>query len=211
MHLGVRGGHNVANALAAAGGRPGGGRGPRAWWPTGLGRAELSPWRMDLRTAPGGARVLNDAYNAGPASMAAALRALAALGAEHPVAVLGPMAELGEDGPDAHLVMAALAADLGIRVVAVAAPDYGPTVRHVADLDDALAALAEAGPLGAGRSPCWSRAVASPASSGWPLPSWRRPGSRRPAKRWSGASEPRRAQAVAIRRERGGRAGRRRG
>ena len=37
--------------------------------------SELSPWRMDLRTAPSGARVLNDAYNAGPASMAAALRA----------------------------------------------------------------------------------------------------------------------------------------
>ena len=148
VHLGVRGGHNITNALAAAGVALAVGVN-LASVATGLGQAQLSPWRMDLQTAPGGARVLNDAYNAGPASMAAALRALASLGAEHPVAVLGPMAELGDDGPDAHLVVAALAEDLEVQVVAVAAPDYGPTARHVADLDGALAALAEAGPLDA--------------------------------------------------------------
>ncbi len=114
----------------------------------GLGRAELSPWRMDLQTAPSGARVLNDAYNAGPASMAAALRALASLGAERPVAVLGPMAELGDEGPEAHLAMADLAEDLEIRVVAVAAPDYGPDVDHVGGIDEALTAVHRAGPLG---------------------------------------------------------------
>ncbi len=67
----------------------------------GLEASELSPWRMDLRTAPSGARVLNDAYNAGPASMEAALRAVAHLDAARHHAVLGPMAELGAEGPAA--------------------------------------------------------------------------------------------------------------
>ncbi len=149
VHLGVRGGHNVANALAAAGAAlvVGVEVGAVA---EGLSRAELSPWRMDLQTTPGGARVLNDAYNAGPASMAAALRALAALGAERPVAVLGPMAELGDQGPDAHRTITALATDLEVRVVAVAAPEYGPEVAHVAGLDEALALLLGGGPLGPG-------------------------------------------------------------
>ncbi|HEY5153769.1 MAG TPA: UDP-N-acetylmuramoyl-tripeptide--D-alanyl-D-alanine ligase, partial [Acidimicrobiales bacterium] len=144
VRLGVRGGHNIANALAAAGAALVVGVGLEAV-ALGLGEAELSPWRMDLQTTAGGARVLNDAYNAGPASMAAALRALASLGVERPVAVLGPMAELGDDGPGAHLTIAALAEDLEVRVVAVAAPDYGPTVEHVADLDGARGALAAGG------------------------------------------------------------------
>ena len=76
VRLGVRGAHNVANALAAAAAALVVGV-PLDAVADGLGRAELSPWRMDLQTAPTGARVLNDAYNAGPTSMAAALRALA--------------------------------------------------------------------------------------------------------------------------------------
>ena len=43
----------------------------------GLAAATLSPWRMELRRAPSGAVVINDAYNANPASMEAALRSLA--------------------------------------------------------------------------------------------------------------------------------------
>ena len=147
VHLGVRGAHNITNALEAAAAALVVGV-DLASVAEGLGRAELSPWRMDLQTAPGGARVLNDAYNAGPASMAAALRALASLGAARAVAVLGPMAELGAEGPDAHLVIADLAEDLEIRVVAVAAPDYGPTVDHVAGIAEALAAVTADGPLG---------------------------------------------------------------
>jgi UDP-N-acetylmuramoyl-tripeptide--D-alanyl-D-alanine ligase len=58
-----------------------------------LGRAELSAMRMQLvRTAAGGL-VINDAYNANPTSMAAALDALAAVDAIRRVAVLGTMAE----------------------------------------------------------------------------------------------------------------------
>ena len=45
----------------------------------GLERGSLSRWRMELVTAPSGAVVLNDAYNANPTSVAAALESLAAL------------------------------------------------------------------------------------------------------------------------------------
>ena len=83
VHLGVRGSHNVANALAASAAALVIGV-PLEAVAAGLGQVELSPWRMDLQTSPSGALVLNDAYNAGPASMAAALRSLAALDAARP-------------------------------------------------------------------------------------------------------------------------------
>jgi UDP-N-acetylmuramoyl-tripeptide--D-alanyl-D-alanine ligase len=143
VHLGVRGVHQVGNALAAA---------------TvalvcdisidevaaGLELGALSPWRMDLQTAPSGARVLNDAYNAGPASMEAALRALAHLDAERHHAVLGPMAELGAVGPEAHRQIAALAEALGVQLVAVGTDAYGVT--PVGDVDAAVEALGDLGP-----------------------------------------------------------------
>jgi UDP-N-acetylmuramoyl-tripeptide--D-alanyl-D-alanine ligase len=94
---------------------------------------------MDLRTAASGARVLNDAYNAAPASMAAALRSLASLDAVRRTAVLGVMAELGDRGPDEHRRIADLAEELGIRIIAVDTELYG--IDPVEGLDGALAAL----------------------------------------------------------------------
>lgn len=142
VRLGVRGAHNVSNALAAAAAAMGSGE------TLGMGLGEvvsgladeaLSPWRMELMTSPEGARILNDSYNANPASMRAALRALASLPARRRVAVLGPMAELGEGGPAEHLAVAGVAAELGIEVVAVGTDDYG-----IAPVGDVVAAL---GPL----------------------------------------------------------------
>jgi UDP-N-acetylmuramoyl-tripeptide--D-alanyl-D-alanine ligase len=143
VHLGVRGLHHVGNALAAA---------TVALLcdvpvdevAAGLEMSELSPWRMELRTAASGARVLNDAYNAGPASTEAALRALAHLDAARHHAVLGPMAELGEQGPAEHRRIADLAAALGVELVALATTDYG--VAPVPDVGAAVAALGELGP-----------------------------------------------------------------
>ena len=108
----------------------------------GLGRAELSPWRMAVATAPSGALVINDAYNANPASAAAALRALAAAPARRRIAVLGVMAELGDHHGAEHAAVAALAAELGIEVLAVAESAYG-----AATVPDAAAAVAALGPL----------------------------------------------------------------
>jgi UDP-N-acetylmuramoyl-tripeptide--D-alanyl-D-alanine ligase len=140
VRLAVRGLHQVDNALAAAGAALAAG----ALLPAvvaGLGVAELSPWRMQLDRTPAGAVVLNDAYNANPTSTSAALRSLAALPARRRVAVLGTMAELGVTSDADHRGVAALAAELGIEVLAVGEPAYG--VETVADVDAALAALGE--------------------------------------------------------------------
>jgi UDP-N-acetylmuramoyl-tripeptide--D-alanyl-D-alanine ligase len=145
--LPVRGEHNVMNALLAAATGLGVGI-PLDAVVEGLRTAGSSPWRMELVTAPLGLRVLNDAYNAGPASMAAALRALACLPADRRLAVLGVMAELGEGGDDDHRSIAELALELGIEVVAVDAPAYGPDVTHVDGLAGAEAELARRGPFG---------------------------------------------------------------
>jgi UDP-N-acetylmuramoyl-tripeptide--D-alanyl-D-alanine ligase len=141
--LEVRGHHQVGNALAAA---------AAALAcdmevdevAAGLGDAHLSPWRMQLERSPSGALVLNDAYNANPLSTEAALRALAGLPAERRTAVLGVMAELGDVGPAEHARLGALAAELGIRLIAVAAPDYGGEPAD--DPDEALERLGRLGP-----------------------------------------------------------------
>jgi UDP-N-acetylmuramoyl-tripeptide--D-alanyl-D-alanine ligase len=119
--LAARGRHNVDNALAAVSAGLALGVSIDAI-PAALATALLSPWRMDLQCTPSGARVLNDAYNANPVSMRAALEALAQLPAAHRVAVLGEMAELGAESDRDHREVAAYAAHLGMRVIAVAAP-----------------------------------------------------------------------------------------
>ena len=144
VRLHIRGHHQVGNALAAAAAALAGGAtvGDVA---AGLGDARLSPWRMQLERSPSGALILNDAYNANPLSSEAALRALANLPAERRTAVLGIMAELGDVGPAEHARIGALAAELGIRLIAVGAPDYGG--EQVASAEEALDRL---GPLGPG-------------------------------------------------------------
>ena len=98
---------------------------------------------MDLRRTRTGALVLNDAYNANPISMAAALRSLAALDARRRIAVLGTMAELGDVATSEHAAVAELAQELGIRVVALAEPRYGG--EQVGSLDAALDAVGAVG------------------------------------------------------------------
>ena len=110
----------------------------------GLAEAELSPWRMELATSSSGVLVLNDSYNANPASMSVALDALASLpGDGRRVAVLGLMAELGDRTADEHARVAADAEARGVEVVAVGTDLYGPAA--VDDVDGALVAVSEAG------------------------------------------------------------------
>jgi UDP-N-acetylmuramoyl-tripeptide--D-alanyl-D-alanine ligase len=139
--LAVRGLHQAENALAAAAAALAAGV-DLAAVAAALGTAELSPWRMDLRTAASGARVLNDAYNANPTSVRAALASLAALPAERRIAVVGRMAELGPSEVDDHQGIVAEARRLGIEVLAVGTSLYGD-VPTVADVDAALDALGE--------------------------------------------------------------------
>jgi UDP-N-acetylmuramoyl-tripeptide--D-alanyl-D-alanine ligase len=134
--LSVRGEHQAVNAAAAVATAVCAGVGFEAVL-TGLATAEGSRGRAELWRTPTGLRVLDDSYNANPASMEAALRSLARVDADRRVAVLGEMAELGETGPPAHRAIGDLAESLGIEIVAVAGAPYGGTA--VATQDEALA------------------------------------------------------------------------
>jgi UDP-N-acetylmuramoyl-tripeptide--D-alanyl-D-alanine ligase len=83
-----------------------------------------SRWRMELHTRPDGALVVNDAYNANPESMRAALDTLAELGRSRPGgrtwAILGDMLELGELAAGEHEALGRYLAQIGIdRLVAL--------------------------------------------------------------------------------------------
>ncbi|MGV9673413.1 MULTISPECIES: UDP-N-acetylmuramoyl-tripeptide--D-alanyl-D-alanine ligase [unclassified Gordonia (in: high G+C Gram-positive bacteria)] len=140
VHLGARGEHQVSNALAAAAAAGGVGV-PVEAMADGLAGAALSGLRMELITTDSGLVVLNDSYNANPTSMSAALRSLAALDARRRFAVLGTMAELGEDSAGEHEAIALEAQSLGVEVIAVDEPHYGTTAQHVSGIDAAVAAL----------------------------------------------------------------------
>ncbi len=78
--------------------------------------------RMSLEDGPGGIRVLNDAYNANPASMAAALETLCALPAPRRVALLGDMLELGSAEVELHRELLASALASGLDLVGACGP-----------------------------------------------------------------------------------------
>lgn len=73
-------------------------------------------WRMQLSEASGGYWVINDAYNASPDSMRAALQTLATLGMQghRTIAVLGYMAELGQFSAEEHDAIGRLVVRLNI-------------------------------------------------------------------------------------------------
>jgi UDP-N-acetylmuramoyl-tripeptide--D-alanyl-D-alanine ligase len=107
-----------------------------------------SPMRMARHVRDDGLVVIDDAYNANPESMAAALHALAGVGRDRMVAVLGEMLELGDGSQAAHVEVGRLAAELGVdRVVAVGAgaegiaEGAGERGMAVADVDEAVLEL----------------------------------------------------------------------
>jgi UDP-N-acetylmuramoyl-tripeptide--D-alanyl-D-alanine ligase len=83
-----------------------------------ISKSVLSEMRMQHRTAFSGALIIDDSYNANPASMAAALHALSATKASRRIAVLGVMAELSDPEQD-HLQISRLAKQLDIDLIAV--------------------------------------------------------------------------------------------
>jgi UDP-N-acetylmuramoyl-tripeptide--D-alanyl-D-alanine ligase len=151
VRLEARGAHMADNAVAAAAAALACDV-PLDLLPSALAGAELSPWRMEVVRLASGAVVVNDAYNANPTSMAAALRALAALPARRHIAVLGLMAEIGATSDAEHEAIGALARDLGIEVVSIDVPAYGGTLVPTLDavpaalgpLDDTIALLVKA-------------------------------------------------------------------
>lgn len=78
-------------------------------------------WRMQVLEGINGSVVINDAYNASPESMKAALQTLATLGRQghRTIAVLGEMAELGSYSIDEHDAIGRIAVRLNIDEVVV--------------------------------------------------------------------------------------------
>ncbi len=117
VKLGVPGRHNVYNALAASAIALELGVSLEDV-AVGLGAAWVSEMRMESFVTATGLTVINDAYNASPSSMAAAVDMLSALKvAGRRIAVLGDMAELGSLEELAHFKLGEQVADSGIALL----------------------------------------------------------------------------------------------
>jgi UDP-N-acetylmuramoyl-tripeptide--D-alanyl-D-alanine ligase len=123
VHLLLTGEHHVGNALSAAAVAIECGL-PLPDVAAALSRASAqSRWRMEVTERGDGVLIVNDAYNANPESMRAALKALAGIGrarGARTFAVLGPMGELGADSRLEHDAVGRLAVRLDIsRLIAI--------------------------------------------------------------------------------------------
>jgi len=127
VQMSLHGAHQVPNALAAAAIAAELGL-DTAGIADGLSTATArSRWRMEVHQTPGGVTVINDAYNANPESVRAALDALGHLArGRRSFAVLGQMAELGEESRDSHLEAGAQAAGTGVAGLIVVGKEAEP-------------------------------------------------------------------------------------
>ena len=137
VRLALSGRHQVGNTLAAAAVALGQGMALTELGPA-LGDLRLvSTRRMDVFDRVDGVTVIDDSYNANPASTAAALHALAAIGpGRRRIAVLGYLAELGEQERAGHEEVGRLGAELGTDRIVVVGAAAGPIhdgARQVAD------------------------------------------------------------------------------
>jgi UDP-N-acetylmuramoyl-tripeptide--D-alanyl-D-alanine ligase len=135
VRLQVVGEHQVGNALAAAGAAHALGLGVDDVAAALSAARPLSRWRMEVVERADGVTVVNDAYNANPESMRAALTALVAMAGDRRTwAVLGEMRELGEASAAEHEAVGRLAVSLDVgRVVAVG---EGARAVHVGAAND---------------------------------------------------------------------------
>lgn len=144
--MGVVGAHQVANALAVAA------IGTALALPieliaSSLSNAKISSkWRMELHDCAD-LLIINDAYNANPDSMAAALKSLMLFAQERGGAAwafLGKMRELGESQAGQSAAIGTLANEIGVdHLVVIDAPEYGfpegaMKVHHYPDFNSAL-------------------------------------------------------------------------
>ena len=155
IQLKMAGEHQVANALAATAMALAAGIDLEAIAESLATYEPVSKWRMEVHERPDGVIVVNDAYNANPESMRAALKALTAMGqGRRTWAVVGEMKEIGDTSVDEHDAIGRLAVRLDInRLVAVgdgARPvhlgasqegSWGNESTWVADADAALQLL----------------------------------------------------------------------
>ncbi len=140
VQLAVAGAHQALNAAAAVAA----GRALGVEFNTllsGIQTATGSQWRMEIHR--GRFTVVNDAYNANPDSVEAAMTTVAAMPGRH-IAVLGTMAELGPIEVSEHERIGRMAADLGFASVITVGDEpgiaraAGAIARNVADADAAF-------------------------------------------------------------------------
>ncbi len=110
--------HNITNALCAAAIATGAGA-SLAEIAEGLADFRPADRRMVQMRTSFGVGVLNDTYNANPASMAAGLTTLMQMGTGRTAALLGDMLELGEGSAATHRELGSLAASLGVTYLGV--------------------------------------------------------------------------------------------
>jgi UDP-N-acetylmuramoyl-tripeptide--D-alanyl-D-alanine ligase len=113
MRLPLPGVHNVSNALAATATTLAAGIDLERV-KSGLEKLRAVAGRLELKAGANGAVIIDDTYNANPASLAAGIAVLRDYAGET-VLVLGDMAELGEAAPEIHRRAGKLAKDLGVR------------------------------------------------------------------------------------------------
>jgi UDP-N-acetylmuramoyl-tripeptide--D-alanyl-D-alanine ligase len=134
VQLQLYGEHHVTNALAAA----------ALALELGLELADVadglsaavarSRWRMEVTRLPDGVTVLNDAYNANPDAMRAALETLSVMAAPgRGLAVLGYMTELGADAEELHRAAGAQAAGAGVAALIVVGDQAAPILEGAKD------------------------------------------------------------------------------
>jgi UDP-N-acetylmuramoyl-tripeptide--D-alanyl-D-alanine ligase len=134
VRLSLHGAHHVPNALAAAAIAAELGLGPAETADALAAATARSGGRMEVRRSPAGVIVVNDAYNANPESVRAALEAVAHMArGRRSFAVLGQMAELGDESRASHEEIGALAAGTGVTGLIVVGKEAEPI------LDGALA------------------------------------------------------------------------
>lgn len=146
LHLALLGKHNVMNALAAIAAAQAAGI-KLAPIKAGLEAMQPVAGRLQLKTGIHGSRIIDDTYNANPASLAAAIEVLAGFEGKH-ILVLGDMGELGDDAKALHAEAGRLARAQGIDhlvsvgpMAAAAAEAFGKEAQACDDHESASHAL----------------------------------------------------------------------
>lgn len=161
------GAHQVLNASAAAAMALGAGVDASTIFCALEEARSMSRWRMEVHDRPDGVTVINDAYNANPDSMRAALDALAGIGdrtGRRTIAVLSEMRELGPDAAAAHEGVGAYAATVGVDVLLVIGEAAAPMLEGAGNVTSwsgtAVSAADRASALAWLRENCRNEAVA---------------------------------------------------